>query len=243
MIDNSYHKKIAYHVHETEKNQKRHDPDELVHDEPKSANMYANALKNMTLKKMGGGYSDKVNDTHRVELENAMGAGSATTVYKKQLPKYGNGKPNMEMEDERESIIKRGGAKIPPNTFGRIQQAVLTGGSEKEKTDLVDVIINKLMSGKKANAKELEVDEKLGAGWTDAVKGISAGAKPTAKKPPMKKDIRLGRGMDADAEVHGNGTSVDKRKLRAECIKRIMREQGMKMIEASKYIKSNNIKY
>ena len=146
------------------------------------------------------------------------------------------------MEDERESIIKRGGAKIPPNTFGRIQQSVLTGGSDKEKSDLVDVIINKLMSGKKAtNAKELEVDEKLGAGWTDAVKGISAGAKP--KKPPMKKDIRLGRGMDEDSQVHGNGTSVDKRKLRAECIKRIMQEKGMKMIEASKYIKSNNIKY
>ena len=98
------------------------------------------------------------------------------------------------------------------------------------------------MSGKKNGKQneELEADEKLGAGWTDAVKEISAGAKP--KKPPVKKDIKLGRGMNECKEMQGDG-APDKRKARAECIKKIMQEKGMKMIEASKYIKSNNIKY
>ena len=60
-----------------------------------------------------------------------------------------------------------------------------------------------------------------------------------AKPKPVKKDSILGRG---EMQMEGSGGG-DRRKSRAECVKRIMKEKGMKMIEASKYIKSENIKY
>ena len=240
MIDNSYHRRIVATSNAIDKNQNRGrlEPEDLEANAPVSANMYATAYKNMTLKKLGGGNSQMENDAHRVEMENAMGSGKTTTGYKRQMPKLSaGGIPNMEMEDERETI-KRGSGKIPPNTFGRIQQAVLEGGNKKVKADLVDVILNKLMSPKsKKESMELEVDEKLGAGWTHAIKEMEGGRKPK----PAKKDIILGRGTP-ETQMQGSGGG-DRRKMRAECIKRIMKEKGMKMIEASKYIKSENIKY
>jgi len=38
-----------------------------------------------------------------------------------------------------------------------------------------------------------------------------------------------------------SGAGVDGRKVRAELVKKIMKEKGMKMIEASKYVKDNNL--
>ena len=192
-------------------------------------------------------------DTERSRLEESFGAG-ATTKYIKQIPKLdGAGKPNMEMDiaidnniPANENKIKRG-QRIPKNTFGRIQQAVISGGSKKEKHDLVDVIINKLMSntGKKNKEKNEENNEELeaevkGSGWNHAIKeieevGQAGGAKPKPK--PVKKDIRLGRGAPEE------GQKPDKRKSRAQAIKKIMSEKGLKMIEASKYIKEHNIAY
>lgn len=190
-------------------------------------------------------------DIDRSRIMESFGAGKSTTVYKKQLPKLdGSGKPNMEMAtpdtlgvDETNPAIKRG-KRIPKNTFGRIQQSILSGGSKEEKQDLVDVILNKLMSGKSPKKKEKEeiVAELSGSGWNHAIKDmqkseeVSGGAKPK----PKKKDIILGRGTTE--EISG-GAKVDKRKSRAVAIKKIMAEKGMKMIEASKYIKANNISY
>ena len=210
--------------------------------------------------KYGGGMqTEEQADIERSRLEESFGAGMSTTKYIKQIPKLdGAGKPNMEMDINIDNNIPadkiKRGKRIPKNTFGRIQQEVISGGSKAEKHDLVDVLINKLMHGKahKKHNEELEAEVK-GAGWNHAIKEIGdegdmqaqnsmemeGGARPKAR--PVKKDIRLGRGAD---NIEGDQIQKpDKRKSRALAIKKIMSEKGLKMIEASKYIKEHKIAY
>lgn len=64
-----------------------------------------------------------------------------------------------------------------------------------------------------------QLKDQKGAGWADAIKEIAA----------------------SPASVIGAG--VSKRTARADKVKEIMKEKGMKMTEASSYIKKNNIPY
>jgi hypothetical protein len=52
--------------------------------------------------------------------------------------------------------------------------------------------------------------------------------------PALKKELKKGKGVKSAGAVDG-------RKKRAEIVKKVMAEKGMKMIEASKYVKANNL--
>lgn len=84
---------------------------------------------------------------------------------------------------------------------------------------------------------------------TAQLRGSYGGAKPSEDKlkesviKAVEKKIK-GKGkkeMPKSQDVVQNGG--DKRKARALMVKKIMAEKGLKMIEASSYIKKNNIAY
>jgi len=62
--------------------------------------------------------------------------------------------------------------------------------------------------------------------------------KDSVIKAVEKKLAKKIKGEQVDSEMKGCG---DKRKVRAELVKRIMKEKGMKMVEASSYIKAHNL--
>ena len=76
-----------------------------------------------------------------------------------------------------------------------------------------------------------ELKDQKGAGWADAIKEITTSS--SAPSPAAS--------SSSSSSVVGAG--VSKRTARADKIKEIMKEKGMKMTEASSYIKKNNIPY
>lgn len=80
------------------------------------------------------------------------------------------------------------------------------------------------------------------------LRGSYGGAKPQSKAEKkvmdaVAKKLKGGKnlsGMTDQREVMGAG-KVDGRKARAEVVKKIMKEKGMKMIEASKYVKEHGL--
>lgn len=82
---------------------------------------------------------------------------------------------------------------------------------------------------------------------TAQLRGSYGGAKPSLKESVIKaveKKMKGGKNLagmtDKREEMKGSG---DRRKARALMVKKIMAEKGMKMIQASSYIKQNNIAY
>jgi hypothetical protein len=92
---------------------------------------------------------------------------------------------------------------------------------------------------------------------TSQLRGAYGGAKPKSVLKEVEKALTKamkGKGKVAEAEVGGKNLSGmtdkraemtpkvgDGRKARAEIVKKIMKEKGMKMIEASKYVKEHNL--
>ena len=94
---------------------------------------------------------------------------------------------------------------------------------------------------------------------TSQLRGSYGGAKPKKVLKEVEKALKTamkGKGKVAEKEVGGKNLSGmtdkraemsppsmkgDGRKARAEIVKKIMKEKGMKMIEASKYVKEHNL--
>ena len=59
-------------------------------------------------------------------------------------------------------------------------------------------------------------------------------------RPPMP-PMAEGWAAPAAAPAAGGAKGADGRKRRAEIVKKVMQERGLKLIEASKFVKANNL--
>lgn len=93
--------------------------------------------------------------------------------------------------------------------------------------------------------EHLEMIEKIEKPSKPKVLSKKSGGMEFFKEPP--KVVEGSKPLDNIASepqfVLASGKPSDKMKRRSEKIKEIMKQKGLKLVEASKYIKANNIKY
>ena len=128
-----------------------------------------------------------------------------------------------EVEDARRVEIENamGAGKGSCETKYKKQMPIL-GGGNMEMTDAREHLVKggSFPPNTFSRLTISQLTDQKGAGWADALKEVAA-----APAAPV-----IGAGMS-------------KRTARADKIKEIMKEKGMKMTEASSYIKKNNISY
>ena len=91
--------------------------------------------------------------------------------------------------------------------------------------------------------RKLKGSGSSGGNFLDSLKHVGSYIKPIAEK--VGKDVILPVAMDVGKQAltsYMSGAGL-KMKRRAELVKKIMRESGCNLGEASKYIKQNNLKY
>jgi hypothetical protein len=91
--------------------------------------------------------------------------------------------------------------------------------------------------------RKLKGSGSSGGNFLDSLKHVGSYIKPIAEK--VGKDVILPVAMDVGKQAltsYMSGAGL-KMKRRAELVKKIMRESGCTLPEASKYIKQNNLKY
>ncbi len=91
--------------------------------------------------------------------------------------------------------------------------------------------------------RKLKGSGSSGGNFLDSLKHVGSYIKPIAEK--VGKDVILPVAMDVGKQAltsYMSGAGL-KMKRRADLVKKIMRESGCTLPEASKYIKQNNLKY
>lgn len=125
------------------------------------------------------------------------------------------------------------------------------GGMTRMTPEMMEVYRAHGGQRKKPTKKEMEYME--GAGWFDKIKAAASSVVNQIAADPLaaaQQAYKVGKtGYDLYNKVQGKGGKKkrapagphDGRRARAEIVKKVMREKGMKMIEASKYVKAHGL--
>jgi hypothetical protein len=179
--------------------------------------------------KQEGHYEQKLYEAHPDNtLTNLTGF---EKTYKKQVPIIASGKPKMEMADK---VKKSKNVKNLPMVYqDQMTQFKLHGGSSSEsEVENENPLEGAPFEGGSGEREELEETSRnfearaLGA-------GINIKELDNSKK---NNEIALQRNL-------GGSNKSGKLQARAKKVKEVMKEKGLSMIAASKYIKENNISY
>ena len=135
-------------------------------------------------------------------------------TYKKQVPIIASGKPKMEMADKVKKSKKVD--NLPMVYQDQMTQFKLHGGSgEREELEETSRNFEERALGAGINLQELENSKK-------------------------SNEIALQRNLGGSTGKSGRSGKLQ---ARANKVKEVMKEKGLSMIAASKYIKENNIEY
>ena len=225
--------------------------------------MYDNSRNNIVRRKLAAINVNHMNNENKIGIDNqrnldgVYSGGLDTEVeklYKKQVPKIGGG---MEMQR-----YKRYDQPIP--LFGRIQMATDNINMASARLQPPHPMQNIPLD----NYDGADDAALIGEGWVDsALKlGSKAVALGTKMAPKIQKALPyIKKGLSLTKEITGaidndksqkiskalgslgfgkdGDTPTNRRAARGQMIKKIMAEKGLKMVEASKYIKEHNIQY
>ena len=197
--------------------------------------------------------------------EPTIGAGmsSGSKTYRKRGCGQVASMPPPENESEYPQVAVGGGKFVPDNSMPKEKMVRAVGGAKAKKSgagwnelkrDLGSFDFNKIKDwvGLAKPPKEMKqllsqvqmsrMPKKNAEKVVEKaqMQGIVGGKKGKMHMMPDMENSKH-KGMGKSGGAGYSGGAVDGRKKRAEIVKKVMKEKGMKMIEASKYVKANNL--